>query len=265
MHRQNSNNRNLYNYVTDMSQNVGGTERLASLLAGGALITYGFRRGGLLGTALGVLGGSMLFRGGTGHCHMYGALGVNTARDEVPEGTRNSPYNRSLMSGRVHVRHSVTIDRPVEELYSFWRNFENLPHFMQHLESVRITGGDTSHWKAKAPLGTTVEWDAVVTSDIPHRRIGWKSLENSDIVNSGVVEFQEMGGERTQVNVVLTYEAPGGPIGEWIAKALGEEPQLQVEDDLRRFKSLMEAGSIPITQGQTAGGNLGNSQSGRSA
>ena len=225
---------------------------MASMLAGGALLGFGLKQGGLLGTAASVLGGAMLYRGSTGHCHMYDAMDVNTAED-VPEGTQKSPFNRRAFTGLVHVTKSVTINKPAADVYRFWRNFENLPQFMKHLESVTVTGDKTSHWKAKAPFGTSVEWDAELTSDVENKRIGWKSVENATIPNSGVVEFIDKGDRGTIVKVVMTYESPGGKLGEWIAWALGEEPSYQVEDDLRRFKTLMETGRVPTIQGQTSG------------
>jgi uncharacterized membrane protein len=240
-------NRSVTEFITDTKTNVGGTERVVSSLAGGALLAYGLKQRGAIGTALSVLGGGMLLRGTTGHCHVYDAAGVDTAH-----GDSGSPYRRSLFTGRIHVTKTVTIDKPASELYSFWKNFENLPKFMNHLESVQITGDKTSHWKAKAPLGMTVEWDAELTSDRPNERIGWMSLEGATIPNSGVVEFRETK-RGTIVKVDMTYESPGGPIGEWVAWALGEEPSIQIAEDLRRFKALMETGMIITTEGQTSG------------
>jgi uncharacterized membrane protein len=237
-------------FLTDMSTNVGGTERVASTLAGGALLALGLKEGGVPGTLLGILGGAMLVRGTTGHCHVYDAMGVNTSSD-VPEGTRSSPFNHRLLSGRVHVTKSVTINRSAAELYHFWRNFENLPVFMRHLESVTTTGERISHWKVKAPFGS-VEWDAELTSDVENERIGWKSLEGSDVANAGVVEFRPTSNRGTIVRVTLTYEAPGGRFGGMIAKLFGEEPAVQISEDLRRFKSLMEVGSILKTDGQSS-------------
>ncbi len=158
-----------------------------------------------------------------------------------------------MLSGKVHVTKSLTINKSSAELYKFWRNFENLPQFMEHLESVKNTGEKTSHWKAKAPLGQSVEWDAEVTSDIENVRIGWKSLEGSDIPNSGVVEFLPTTNRGTEVKVVMTYEAPGGAFGAMFAKLFGEEPSQQVYGDLYRFKSLMESGEVITVEGQTSG------------
>ena len=253
MHHTETHEQSLSTFLTDTSQNVNNIERVASTVAGGALVAYGYKMGGVGGTVLSLLGGGMLFRGTTGHCHMYDALGINTAAD-VPEGTRKSPFKRaSLFSGKIHVTKALTINKSAAELYEFWRNFENLPIFMRHLESVTKTDETFSHWKAKAPLGQTVEWDAEVTSDIPNQRIGWKSLEGAFVPNSGVVEFLPTANRGTEIKVTMTYEAPGGRLGEWIAWAFGEEPSVQIAEDLRRFKSLMETGLIMKTEGQPSG------------
>ncbi len=253
MHHTETHENPLSPFLTDTSQNVNNIERVASTVAGGALVAYGYKLGGVGGTLLSVLGGGMLLRGTTGHCHLYDAMGLNTA-DDVPQGTRKSPFKRaSLLSGKIHVTKALTINKSAAELYEFWRNFENLPIFMRHLESVSKTDETLSHWKAKAPLGQTVEWDAEVTSDIPNQRIGWKSLEGAFIPNAGVVEFLPTANRGTEMKVTMTYEAPGGKLGEWIAWALGEEPSVQIAEDLRRFKSLMETGLIMKTEGQPSG------------
>jgi len=243
----------LSSFFTDTSQNVNNIERAVSTVAGGALLAYGLNHGGWGGALVSALGGAMLFRGATGHCHLYDAIGVNTAA-EIPEGTRKSPFKRAaLLSGKVHVTKALTINKSAAELYEFWHNFSNLPTFMRHLESVVVIDDKFSHWEAKAPLGETVKWDAEVTSDIENQRIGWKSLDGSDIPNSGVIEFKPTRDRGTEVKVTMTYEAPGGKLGEWIAWMFGEEPHIQIDEDLRRFKSLMETGSIMGTEGQTSG------------
>jgi uncharacterized membrane protein len=252
MHHTEAHQNSLTEFVTNTTQNVNNVERVASAVAGGALLAYGLKQGGLGGTLLSVLGGAMLVRGGTGHSYIYDAVGIDTT--DTGRGLSGSPYKKtSLLSGKVHVTKALTINKSAAELYEFWRNFENLPIFMRHLESVTKTDEKISHWKAKAPLGQTVEWDAEVTSDIPNQRIGWKSLEGSFIPNSGVIEFLPTVERGTEVKVSLTYEAPGGKIGEWIAWALGEEPSVQIAEDLRRFKSLMETGLIMKIEGQPSG------------
>ena len=250
MHRRYEQN-SLTGYLTNLETNVGSGERVASTLAGGGLLAYGIKQGGVLGAAVSVLGASMLFRGATGHCHAYDALGVDTS-DEY-DFKAKSKSKKGFLSGRIHVKKSVTINKSPSELYSFWRNFENLPQFMRHLESVETTGERTSHWKAKAPLGASVEWDAEVTSDVPNERIGWKSAEIADIPNSGVVEFRPTVNRGTEVIVTLTYEPPAGKLGSLVAKLFGEEPSQQVAEDLRRFKQLMETGEIITVEGQPSG------------
>ena len=244
------NNESITKFISDTTPNVGSIERVASAVAGGALVAYGLKQGGIAGILAAVAGGEMLFRGATGHCHVYDALGVDTREEAV---TNRSPFNRSLFTGRIHVSKALTINKSAAELYSFWHNFENLPIFMKHLKSVKNTGDKTSHWIAKAPLGKLVEWDAETTSDVANERIGWKSLEGSDIANSGVVEFRPTANRGTEVKVTMIYEAPGGKLGEWVAWLFGEEPSVQVSQDLRRFKKLMETGVILTTEGQTSG------------
>jgi len=232
--------------------NVGQTERWASAIGGGALAVYGLTRGTLGGIALALIGGSLVYRGTTGHCNVYDAMGVDTATgdDSLRRGR-----NVSVAAGRgVKVEKSVTIDRSPEELYTFWRNFENLPRFMDHLESVRVTDDKRSHWVAKAPAGTTVEWDAEVYNEKPNEMIAWRSLEGSDVDNAGSVHFERAsGGRGTVVKVSLKYDPPGGVIGATIAKLFGEAPDQQIQEDLRRLKQVMEAGEIPTTEGQSSG------------
>lgn len=232
---------------TGPQQNVGSTERALSVLGGGALALSGLKRGGASGLVLGLVGASLVQRGVTGHCQVYGALGISTAEDAG--SARALPERHS-----VHVEQTYTIDRPADELYRFWHRFENLPTFMEHLESVEVTGDGRSHWVAKGPAGTHVEWDAEVTEDVPGERIAWRSLEGSEVANAGSVRFRPApAGRGTEVEVSLEYAPPAGVLGKTVAKLFGENPQKQVEDDLRHFKQLMEAGETPTTEGQSSG------------
>jgi uncharacterized membrane protein len=228
--------------------NVGRTERWLSAIAGSALLAYGLKRPSWQGALLTLGGGSLLHRATSGRCMMYHAMGVNTAE-------RGRSRVASVGHGQgIKVEKSVTINKPPEELYRFWRNFENLPRFMNHLQSVAPLGEDRSHWVAKAPAGTRVEWDAEVYNEKENELIAWRSLENADVNNAGSVRFRRAPGERgTEVKVVLNYEPPGGKIGAAVAKLFGEEPEQQVEEDLHRFKQLMEAGEFPTTAGQPSG------------
>lgn len=148
------------------------------------------------------------------------------------------------------MRKSLIIDRTPEELYQFWRNFENLPNFMRHLESVRVTGEGRSHWVAKAPAGSSVEWDAEITEDRPNELIAWRSLEGADVDNSGSVHFVRAPGNRgTIVRVEINYNPPGGAIGAAIAKLFGEEPGQQAQESLRNLKQVMETGELVLSEG----------------
>ncbi len=244
------NNKSLTNILTNTQENVGTNERIVSSVGGGALIAYGLKRGDTIGILLSLLGGGIFLRGATGHCQVYDALDINKS-NESPKPKPKSATG--WLSGKVHVTKSVTINKSPAELYQFWHNFENLPLFMNHLESVTVTGDKHSHWKAKAPLGYSVEWDAQTTDDRENERIAWKSSEGSEIPNSGMVEFKPTSTRGTEVKVTLTYEPPAGKFGSYVAKLFGEAPSQQVEEDLRRFKRLMEAGMIVHIEGQSSG------------
>lgn len=153
----------------------------------------------------------------------------------------------------VHVEESVTVNRPINEIFRFWRNFENLPQFMNHLESVSQREAGISHWVAKGPAGTCVEWDARIINEIDDKLIGWQSLEGSTVSTAGSVNFRETP-RGTEVRVHLQYSPPAGKVGAAVAWLFGEEPSIQIREDLRRFKQLMETGEIPTIHGQPFGG-----------
>jgi uncharacterized membrane protein len=222
-------------------KNVGGAERLLSALGGGALALYGLKRGGMGGAAMAVAGGSLLYRGATGHCELYKALGVNRAGRSA---------HASLGPGEgVRVEKRVTIDLPREEVYAFWRNLENLPRFMEHLESVTTTGDKTSRWIAKGPAGSKVEWDAEIINDEKNELIGWRSLEGAEVDNAGSVHFADGPNDRgTEIRVTLRYSPPAGKLGVAVASLWGEDADTQVEEDLQRLKRLLEV------SGTTKGG-----------
>ncbi len=145
----------------------------------------------------------------------------------------------------IRVTKAITVSVTPEEAYRLWRNFENLPRFMAHLESVRVLDQRRTYWKAKAPLGATVEWTAEITEDRPNELIAWQSVEPADVRNSGRVRFTPLSGDRgVEVRVELTYDPPGGIVGATVAKLFGEEPSVQVDGDLRRFKQVLEVGEV---------------------
>jgi uncharacterized membrane protein len=234
-------------YARDV--NVGEIERLVSAVGGGALAVYGLTRGTYGGIALALLGASLVHRGATGHCYAYDVAGFDTAKAEG-----DNPFV-SVAGGRgVKVEKSVTINKSAGELYNFWLNFENLPRFMNHLEEVRVTGDGRSHWVAKGPAGTRVEWDAESYNLVENEIIAWRSLEGSQVANAGSVHFKAAPeGRGTEVRVVLKYDPPAGVLGAWVAKLFGEAPDQQIEEDLGRFKQLMETGETATVTGQTSG------------
>lgn len=176
---------------------------------------------------------------------------MSSMRKSRQAGMSISP---SAMPGEVDIQKSITVNRTAEECYRFWRDFQNFPRFMRHLEEVRVTSDARSHWRSKAPAGASVEWDAEITVDHPGELLAWHSLEGADIDNAGTVRFEPAaGGRGTVVLVDLLYRPPGGKAGSLLAKLFGEEPEQQIEQDLRRFKQLIETGEIPTTTGQPSG------------
>ena len=230
-------------------RNVGVWERWASGVGGGLLSLYGLTRRDWEGAALALFGSSFVYRGLTGHSYLYKALRINT-------NNRQKAATSVGDQEGIKVERAVTINRPREELYRFWRNFENLPRFMDHLISVKVTDTTHSHWIAMAPAGTSVEWDAEIINERANELIAWRSLDNADIGNAGSVHFTPTpDGLGTVVRVVLEYDPPAGYLGATIARLFGQEPDQQVREELRHFKALMEAGEIPTTEGQPSGRN----------
>ncbi len=148
--------------------------------------------------------------------------------------------------GGVGVERSITVRRPIEEVYGFWKGYANLPRFMRHLTSVETLGEKRTRWTATGPAGTTVSWDAETLVDRDNEWIAWRSLDNADVENHGSVRFTRAPGDHgTEVRVHLQYRPPAGRLGRGIAWLFGEEPGQQVHEDLHRFKQLMETGVEP--------------------
>jgi uncharacterized membrane protein len=172
------------------------------------------------------------------------ALDVLASRRAHHDGGRAGANGREKEAGGRHVARSITVGRPRDEVYAFWRNLENLPRFMKHLESVEVLDERHSRWRAKAPAGRTVEWKAEMLADSPDL-IAWRSLPGSRVANSGRVRFTDAAGDRgTEVHLELHYDPPAGKLGVTVAKLFGEEPAQQVADDLRRFKQVLEVGEV---------------------
>jgi uncharacterized membrane protein len=236
---------NLRRHKSAANADLGKTERLISGLAGAALLFLTFRsrrlRPFLFPLATGLI--AKAFTGQPRKGRGGGQAGGNDRTSSVASVGRGQG---------IKVEESVTINRPVLEVYRFWRNFENLPRFMDHLESVTVIDDTHSHWVAKGPAGTRVEWDAIIHNEVEDELIAWRSLPGAEVNNAGSVHFTPTPeGSGTDVRVVLSYEPPAGKLGAAVAKLLGEEPSQQVADDLRRFKQVLDsadvlAGSRPI-------------------
>jgi uncharacterized membrane protein len=210
------------------------------------LVGYGLRRRDSSGWLVAALGGAIALRGASGHSAIYQRFGV-------------SPFDGDSTGASVHgtgirVLRSITVGRPIHEVYSFWRRLENLPRFMRHLIRVSALAPRRYRWEAKAPFGT-VRWDAEIIEDHAPGLIAWRSLPGSQIDNAGSVHFQKArAGRGTEILVSLAYKPPAGPVGALVARLLGEEPHVQVSEDLERFKRILETNPVPAGIRYGAGG-----------
>jgi uncharacterized membrane protein len=222
-------------------RDIADMERLICGMAGTALLLNGTKRRGWDSLAAVVCGGTLLYMAATGRNALYRNLGIHMVRTTTGRQ-------------RCEVIRSMTINRPIGELFAFWRDLSNLPTFMSHLRSVEVLSEKRSHWKAKGPAGLSVEWEAEIVNEKPDALIAWQSCEGSSVPNWGVVRFTPAPGRRgTEISVQLEYEPIAGATGVALAKLFGEEPSQQIEEDLRRLKRMMEAGEIPTTAGQPRG------------
>lgn len=221
----------------NVNTNVGRGERIASALGGGVLAYYALRRRNWAALPLSVAGAAFVTRGATGHSRVYERMHINTSQPQPLEFVR-----------------SVTVNRPPAEVYRFWRQLKNLPRFMRHLESVAEIDERRSHWTARTPItGQRVEWDAEILEDRPDDIIRWRSLAGSDLDNEGRVLFAPApGGRGTEVHVTLRYK-PASGAGAAIARLLAGISEQYLKEEIRRFKSVIEAGEAPTIEGQSSG------------
>lgn len=215
-------------------RNMADVERWASMAAGVGLAAYGLARRNRFGWMLAGFGTLLVRRGMTGYCHTYELVGINTA------GTGSDTRRVLGGTGGVSVDESVTIDQPIELLYRFWRNLENLPRFMHHLQSVERLTDTVSRWRAVGPAGSVMEWRAEIINEVPNQVIGWRSIEGSDVISAGSVHFDDSAGRGTRVRVRLQYSPPGGKVGAAVARLMGRDPGTEIREDLGRFKRLIE-------------------------
>lgn len=176
-------------------------------------------------------------------------LGVG-ALDVIAAQQLSGPDSRGREAAQeVQVTEAVTVNRPIEQVYGFWKRFENFPRFMRHLDAVE-TSGRRSHWRAAGPGGIKVEWDAELVEDVENERVSWRTLPGSTVDHHGSVRFVRAPGLRgTEVRVHLHYSPPAGQIGRGLAWLLGSDPEGLIREDLRRFKQLLETGEVVMSDG----------------
>lgn len=215
--------------------NVGSIERVASTVAGGVLAIWGLKRRGPTGYGMALVGAELLYRGTTGHCPAYSALGLSTHVTAKRGEPARLDHARS-----VDVRHRVLINRPRGELYAIWRDFSTLPQFMEHLERVDVVTPYVSHWVTKGVAGVSVSWDAEIVDEREGEWISWRAIEPAQVPNSGTVMFRDAPDGGTEVLVTLEAQPPAGRLGALVAQMFGRSPDRQVRLALARFKEMAE-------------------------
>jgi uncharacterized membrane protein len=213
------------------SVNVGDTERMMSAIAGGALALYGVRRGTLGGLLTAALGAALGYRALTGHCAMYEKLGIDAG------GVRRSVGNLGVKIDR-----EIVVNKTPDRLYGVWRNFENLPRILSHIERVEVLSPTRSRWTLAAPV--SVSWEAELINDKLNELIAWRTVGNQWVEHAGSVTFQPLGDGSTRVHVSLQYDPPGGQIGHAVASLFAEDAGSKVEQDLENFKRAVEEGRL---------------------
>jgi uncharacterized membrane protein len=223
--------------LTATANNVGTYERWLSAGFGLGLLGLGLRNSSLRNWIILGAGAGLLYRAATGHCHLYKALGVDTAdhSDAVAVPAQQG----------VKIEESVVIQRPAGELFEFWRQLDRLPHVFRHLKEVTIRSQRESHWVAEGPYNTDIEWDAELFNERPQELIAWRSLPGGDLETAGSVRFEPRdNGRSTQLTVALKYNPPLGKIGAVISAWLGADPTRMLNEDLQDFKRQVEAGQL---------------------
>ena len=208
-----------------LQENWSPAARVVAGATGGALTVYGFGRRDPLHIVLGTLGAGLLLRGLT-----------NTDLKRLT----------GICAGRraIELQKDINVAAPIDQVYSFWSDVENFPQFMSHVREVRAANGQ-SHWRVEGPAGMQVEWDAVITKQIPNKLIAWKTIKGASVAHAGIVRFDENDDGTTRVEVKLSYNPPAGAVGHALATALGSDPKRQMDDDLMRMKTTLETGRPP--------------------
>ncbi len=229
----------------DPGPNVAGPEKWISIVGGGLLTAYGIKRGGLLGIVSSLIGADLIARGVTGHSPGKRAL--------LPSETEKAIAQEQGWAFASPLSRAVAINKPPEEVYRFFRDFNNLSRFMDNIERVDVIDDTRSHWVVKAPMGRTVEWDSTITEEQPGKMFAYQSEEGGDVRNKGVVRFSPgAGGEGTQIHVTIIFEPPYGGAGRAFAALFMKDPAVQLRQDLVRLKMVMETGEVATSKAPDA-------------
>lgn len=227
--------------------NVGGLERILTAAAGGALVLASLQRPSTRALPAALIGAGLLYRGMSGYCPVYSLFDVDRAGYGNPSvGVRAKRGDKCETS--------ILIQRSPEELYALWRDLERLPQFMRHLSEVEVLNETQSRWVAKGPIGGSFEWHAEIINDHPNELIAWRSLPGASVDSAGSVRFERAPhGRGTILHVSLKYDPPGGKAAATVTRWLHLDLEKQIEADLRRFRTIVEAGEAPSTRGQPRG------------
>ena len=229
----------------DPGPNVTGPEKWVSIVGGGVLTAYGIKRGGLVGIAASLLGANFIARGVTGHSPGKRALLPSRIEKQIAQDQGwafAAPLSRA-----------TSINKPVEVVYAFFRDFENWPAFMDNIERVDVIDDKRSHWVVKAPMGKTVEWDSTITEEEPGKMFAYQSEDGGDVRNKGVIRFSPgAGGKGTQIHLTIIFEPPYGGAGRAFAALFLKDPAIQLRQDLVRLKMLMETGEVATSKSPDA-------------
>nr|WP_083560125.1 SRPBCC family protein [Myxococcus fulvus] len=205
------------------SKHWSPSSRFFGALGGLSLASWALQQRGVLGSLLG-LGGAVLGIRALSNMELRRLTGIGV-------GPR-----------AITLHKDITVNAPVEEVFAFWDAMQNFPRFMTHVDEVRVDERGRSYWKVRGPAGLHFEWEAVVTRRVPNQLLAWKSVKGTSVENSGVIHFEPTAKGGTRVDIRLSYNPPAGAIGHAFARLLGVDPKRQMDDDLLRFKSLLERG-----------------------
>lgn len=224
--------------------NLMQVDRWGYVAAGMALLAWALRRRGVLGGGAGGVAAWLMYQAYTGNNPMFEPLDIRVNRRPSEADAKET----------IVIDDALTIGKPREEVYRFWRDLENLPRFAPWIRQVQVLDERRSHWEVEGPHGGSVQWESEITHDMPNEEIAWRTTANRSITNFGSVSFRDApAGRGTIVRVHLEYVSPAGSFGAAVARLIGRAPQSMVEQSLRSLKQLLEVGEVATVQGQTSG------------